>query len=94
MDAPKNCKCGKELLSAEVEVRSGIPHKQAFACADCGATLAVYDIYDVFGISGEPDLAVWLDEWSEGGGAGESLAAFLGRALEERRKKTVFSTKA
>ena len=94
MDAPRSCKCGKELLPAEIEVRSGLLPKEVFGCVECGATLAVFSVFDVFGIEREPDLAVWLDEWSEEGGAGETLSVFLRRALDERRKKTEFSSAA
>lgn len=94
MDAPRSCKCGGELSSAELEVRSGIRHTCAFACDDCGATLAVYNVFEAFGISGEPDLEVWLNEWTEGGGAEETLAAFLRQAFKERRRKTTFSAGA
>lgn len=88
MEAPRACKCGKELLPAETSIRSGIPPKATFGCADCGATLGV------FAVDGGPDLEVWLDEWSEEGGKDEPLSVFLKRELAERNRKSVFSTEA
>lgn len=88
MEAPRACKCGKELSSAESQLRSGIVPKATFGCADCGATLGI------FAVDGGPDLEVWLDEWSEKRGAGEPLSVFLKRELAERNKRTVFSTEA
>lgn len=87
MEAPRACKCGKELLPAESQLRSGLVPKTTFGCADCGETLAI------FGVVGEPDIEVWLGDWATGG-QNESLSAFLKRAVLERRKKTNFSSEA
>lgn len=75
MDAKtKKCRCGAELEKAELQVFSDIVPREAFSCVACGDTLAV------FTVRGNPDLEVWLKDWS----MAEPFTEFVMKKLWER----------
>lgn len=79
MDAEtRKCRCGAELEKAELQVFSILTPRESFSCVACGDALAVFTVIDT--VIEQPDLEVWLKDWS----MAEPFSEFVTRKLAER----------